>query len=100
MGPQPDRLEDQVAPVQHEDLNVDHRQVRLADQQVQVQAVVHREQAQLEVQVVDLQAPDPPEALPEVLLAVQAQALPVALTQEVRQEEVLLHAALLKERRS
>ena len=51
-------------------------------------------------QLVDLQVLNLPEALREVLLAVRAQALPVVLTQEVRQEEVLLHAALLKERRS
>ena len=43
---------------------------------------------------------DLPEALQEVLLEVRAQALPVVLTQGVRQEEVLLHAALHKERRS
>tara|TARA_B100000003_G_scaffold85963_1_gene76993 strand:+ start:407 stop:679 length:273 start_codon:yes stop_codon:yes gene_type:complete len=90
-----------VVPVQHEVLNADHRQAHLAVQQGQVQAVVHREQAQLEVQLVDLQVLDLPEALLEVLLAVQqVQALPVVLTQEVRQEEVLLLAALHKERRS
>ena len=38
MVPQPDRLEDQADQVQHEDLNVDHRQAHLAVQQVQVQA--------------------------------------------------------------
>ena len=90
-----------MVPVQHEELNADHRLAHLAVQQGQVQAVVHREQAQLEVQLVDLQVLDLPEALLEVLLAVQqVQALPVVLTQEVRQEEVLLLVALHKERRS
>ena len=97
MGPHPDHLEDQVVPVQHEDLNVGHRLAHLEVQQGQVQAVVRREQ----VQLVDLQAQDLLEVLLEALLAVQqVQALPVVQTQEVRQEEVLLHAALLKERRS
>ena len=101
MGPQPGLLEDQVVPVQHEVLNADHRLAHLAVHQAQAQAVVHLEQAQLEVQLVALQVLDLPEALLEVLLAVQqAQALPVVLTQEVRQEEVLLLAALRKERRS
>ena len=89
-----------MVPVQHEDLNADHRPAHLADHQDQVQAVAHREQAQLGVQLVGLQVQDLPEALQEVLLVVQAQALPVVLTQGVRQEEVLLHAALHKERRS
>ena len=89
-----------VVLVQHEVLNVDHRLAHLADQQDQVQAVAHREQAQLGVQLVGLQVQGPPEALQEVLLVVQAQALPVAPTLEVQQEEVLLHAALHKERRS
>ena len=99
VGPQAVLPEAQVELVQLGVLNVDHRLAHLADQEGQVQAVARQVLAQLEVQHVGLVALDLPEALQEVLLAAQAQALPVAQTQEVRQEEALLQAALHEARR-
>ena len=99
MAPQEDLPEDQVAPVQHVDLNVGHRLAHHEARRGRVQVVAHREQAQLGVQTVDHLALGLPEPLAALHEAQQVQVLCVAQTQEVRQEEVHLRAALHKERR-